>query len=416
MDGKKPLFVVALALGAVVLAAASAFGQHRILGRPRPEVCPPPPCYPPVTVPTDPTKKPEIVPKVDPSTRPTPETAATAPPLSFEGGPAVRGESFAFATPNMQGDQLGIPAIAFGPRGSPRFPPPPGQVSGAAVVPSLRSFKCSENDSPFPRDRVYFMFNYYDEVNEAVNRRFGSDLENLRVHREHIGVEKTFLDGDMSLGFRLPFNGLRVDSRVPGLAAEEYDVGDLTVILKAALWGDREAGHVLAAGLAVTAPTGPDRFAGYSGLSAPIHTTVLQPFLGGVRTFGNFFIHGYSALDIPMNSSDVTMWYNDLGIGYFLYRDFAGERFITGITPSLEVHVNSPLNHRGILDAADPAGTPDVVALTSGVTFEVRRHATFSVGFVTPVTGPRPFDWEVLAQLNIRLGGGVGWSGGMLGQ
>jgi hypothetical protein len=29
----------------------------------------------------------------------------------------------------------------------------------------------------------------------------------------------------------------------------------------------------------------------------------------------------------------------------------------------------------------------------------------FTFGFVTPVTGPRPFDFEIAALLNVRFGG-----------
>jgi hypothetical protein len=384
------------------VAGSAVHAQHPIFQRNRGTVCPPPTICPPVAPPTpvEPGKKPE--PPKTPETPPRPPD--TAPPLSFEGGPAVRGESFAYGTPNLQGDQLGIPAIAFGRRGSPQFPPSPGQVSSAVVVPSVRSFKIAENDSPFPRDRVYFGFNYYADVNKAVNRHFGSDLESLRVYRATFGVEKTFLDGDVSVGLRLPVNTLNADSRVPGLGGDSTSAGDLSVILKAALWGQPEQNRLVAAGLAVTAPTGPSRFAGFDNISPGVHSTVLQPFVGGVCGHGDFFVHGFAALDVPTNSDDVTMWYTDIGLGWFLYRKEMATGFLTAVVPTLEVHVNSPLNHRGVLRSTDPAGTPDVIALTAGTTFEINRRATFAVGFVTPLSGPRPFDWEVLAQLNIRFG------------
>ena len=49
------------------------------------------------------------------------------------------------------------------------------------------------------------------------------------------------------------------------------------------------------------------------------------------------------------------------------------------------------------------AGTPDWVELTMGTTFELFRRSTLAVGIVTPVTGPKPYDLEVLAQLNLRF-------------
>jgi hypothetical protein len=390
----------------LVVAAQPALAQFRLFGRPRNDCCPPPILCPPTPCPplAEPAKKPEPgKPEPTPKVEPTP-APPTTPPLTFEGGPAVRGATFAYATPNLQGDQLGIPAIAFGPRGSSRFPPPPGQAQGAVVVPSVRSFKIAENDSPFPRDRVYFGFNYYEDVNKAINRRFGSDFEDLRVYRGTFGLEKTFLDGDISLGLRLPVNRLETSSRVPDLGGESTAAGDLTLILKAALWGDREAGRVITTGLAVTAPTGPSRFAGFNGITPNVHSTVLQPFVGAVWGMGDFFVHGYSALDIPTDSSDVTMFYNDIGLGYFLYRDSACDSLVTAVVPTFEVHINTPVTHRGAFDTTDPSGTPDVIALTAGVTFELHRRATLALGFVTPVTGPRPFDWEVLAQFNLHFG------------
>ena len=55
-----------------------------------------------------------------------------------------------------------------------------------------------------------------------------------------------------------------VDRRgtIRGVGGDNTDVGDLTVIVKAALLNERPSGNVISVGLAVTAPTGPDTFAG----------------------------------------------------------------------------------------------------------------------------------------------------------
>src|SRR5205807_401769 len=116
-------------------------------------------------------------------------------------------------------------------------------------------------------------------LNDAVNRRFGADLHNIQVYRETFGVEKTCLDGLASIGLRLPLNTLSTDSGIPGLAGTSTDVGDLTVILKSTLWQDADTGNLFAAGLAVTAPTGPDSFAGANAITS-FHNTTLQPFVG----------------------------------------------------------------------------------------------------------------------------------------
>src|SRR5262249_8011427 len=125
---------------------------------------------------------------------------------------------------------------------------------------------------------------------------------------------------------------------------------------------------------------------------------------GYIWSWPDFYIHGFTAIDVPTDSNDVTMLYNDVGIGYYLYRNRGYAPSLTAIVPTFEVHVNTPLNHRGSFKFSDPAGTPDVVALTTGTIFELGQRSTLAVGIVTPVTGPKPFNWEVLVQFNLHFG------------
>ena len=67
--------------------------------------------------------------------------------------------------------------------------------------------------------------------------------------------------------------------------------------------------------------------------------------------------------------------------------------------------MNTPLTHRDPFNPKDPTGTPDVVNLTYGLNVEVYRRSVLTFGFVTPVTGPRPFDFEFLLLFNRRFGG-----------
>jgi hypothetical protein len=153
----------------------------------------------------------------------------------------------------------------------------------------------------------------------------------------------------------------------------------------------------------VTTPTGPSNFAGVANV-VEFHSLALQPFLGYRYNFGDLFVHGFSALDVPMDPNDVTMLYSDIGLGYYLYRNNAPSRLISGIVPTLEFHFNTPVNHRGVLGFTDPVGTPDVVDLTVGTTFQLGQRSTLAFAWVTPITGPRPFDFELLAQFNYRFG------------
>ncbi len=312
----------------------------------------------------------------------------------------------------MLGDPppLGVPAVAFGPRitipGVPPLPVVPGGPlpRGAVLAPSERGIKIADNESPEPQDRVYFDFNYFNNINQAVNERLGIDVHNIQVYTYTFGFEKTFLNGDASLGFRLPVNNMSTESGSSTYDGTFTDVGDLTMILKYLLYKDQEGKNVLSTGLAVTVPTGPDGFAGANQFATP-NPTVLQPFVGYRMGFDNWFVHGFFAGDFPTDQGDVTMFYTDVGVGYFLLRrPQCSCNMLTAIVPTFEVHVNDPLNHRGAFNGADLVGTSDIVDLTTGVTFELNHRSTFTVGIVTPVTGPKPFDIEVLAQVNWRFG------------
>jgi hypothetical protein len=298
----------------------------------------------------------------------------------------------------MLGDVFGIPAISFGIPANLLFP-----LRASVLPPSARSFKIADDQSPQPQDRVYFDFNYFDQVNREVNHRLGNGFHDLRVGRESLGIEKTFFDQRASVGLRLPLNSIDADNQFPGLGGSSTDIGDLTVILKYALWEDRESGDLFSAGLAVTAPTGPDAFAGFDQVTS-FHDTTLQPYIGYIWNWHDVYIHGFTALAVPTDSRDVTLLYNDIGVGYRLYEYKEDDRLLTAVAPTFEVHVNTPLNHRGAFRFLDPAGTPDVVDLTLGTAFEFSHRTTLVLAAVAPVTGPKPFDYEVIAQVNVRFG------------
>jgi hypothetical protein len=291
----------------------------------------------------------------------------------------------------------------------PTRPPVPGQpgqgvIKGSVLIPSIRNFKVSDNQSPRPQDRIYFGFNFYDDVNSAVNQRFGAPVTSMRVYRETFGFEKTFWDQNASIGMRLPLDTLTANSPIRGLGGSSTSLGDLAIILKYAFLFNRDTGNVFSGGLLVSAPTGPHNFAGAQNLTS-LHNASLQPWLGAIYNFTpDFYFHGFSSIDVPTSSQDVTMWYNDVGLGYYLYRAAnPQDSFLTAVVPTFETHVNTPLTHRDPFNIRDIAGTPDVVDLTFGTTFIARQRCLLGVAYINPLTGPRPFSGELLIQLNIRF-------------
>jgi hypothetical protein len=312
---------------------------------------------------------------------------ATPPPVSVTAGPATTSPQTIVITP----------------------PPIPFQTTTTITILEAHSFevltaatrassfKIAEDNSPLPQDRAYFNFNYFDNVNAAVNRRLGDSVHDMTVYRESIGVEKTFLDRTASVELRLPLATLDVASDIPGLASTDTNIGDVSIAFKYAPYINFETGNAVSVGLVVTAPTGPQEF-------NPFNTTILQPFVGYKYFFvPEMYVQGFTSIAVPTDTRDVTLLFNDIALGFYLYRNTEEDAFLRGIIPTAELHVNTPLNHRGAFNFADPSGTPDWVTVTAGGTLELGRRSTLAAGIAVPVTGPKPYDFEVLAQYNLHF-------------
>jgi hypothetical protein len=394
-------FAVLLGAGLLLGAVLPARAQSVAFGRPERDCCAPPPCAA-VVIPPVPGEIP-------------PDGAAPSP-LDFQAPDerfAGRG-SVAYAAP-MIGDLLvpsgGFRTVVFGPNGS-------TPTAQSFRLPSAsHGFKIADNGSPVPQDRVFLTYNYFNNVNGDFNAATMSPIGRVDAHQTVFGVEKTFFNQNASVEFRLPLNTLdAMGGSVPGLGGTSTDLGDLTVVFKGVLLQNRDTGNLLSGGLAITMPTGPSNFAGVAPIGpslgttpgiigAPLttvaHDTLLQPWLGYLFTQGDFYVHGFSSMDIPTQSNDVTLMFNDIGVGYYLFRDRSSDRTLTAVIPTVELHVNTPLNHRGSMNG--PLGTPDWVDFTGGATFEFFRRSTLAIGASAPVTGAKPYDVEAIVQLNVRF-------------
>jgi hypothetical protein len=286
-------------------------------------------------------------------------------------------------------------------------PPAPNPRVATALVPSVRGFKIGENQSPQPQDRFFFTFNYFDNLNAAINKRFDSPVNGLKAYRYIWGFEKTFDEGNGSFGIRLPLNTITANSALTGNFAKQggtsTSLGDLSVFAKYILKQDLATGSLISVGIEITPPTGPSQFGGARYIQG-LHSTEIQPFVGYLWIRDRFYFHGFTALSTPTSLRDITIVYNDLGIGYQVYRNDDRSAFLRGITPTFEVHANTPLTHRDPFNARDIAGTADVVDLTYGVNAILGDSGVLSFGAVTPVTGPRPFNIEYLMLFNYKFG------------
>src|SRR5579884_1057029 len=316
-----------------------------------------------------------------------PEQLAQAP--STEAAPTP-------SAPNMLGDQMGFffrrsssvsgvfitfnGQTFFSPSGPSSSTPSSTSLLGDPIV--IRgAFKGADNESAMPQDRVFTDYNFY-------NRVLGTPLD---VNQEVIGFEKTFLDGNASFEMRLPFFQA---TNAPGL--NQSDVGDLTMLLKYALYRDQL--NAVSVGLAVTVPTGPDLI---TVAGNNVNDVLLQPYVGFLMNSETWFAQGFSELLVPTNSHDVTAWFNDLQVGYWLM-DERNAGLVTNVAPVLEAHLTTPLDHRDSTSSS-VVQVEDILDITAGALVELNHHSLLQVGVCTPITGPKPFAVEAIAQFNLRF-------------
>ncbi len=335
-------------------------------------------------------------------------SGATAPPGLAEGilaemGEDIGGGAQASFTPNMIGDLS--PFFGHGLATGGHSPPPPPGTNGAALFyPTVRSIKISENQSPRPQDRFFFDFNYYSNVNSTINTADRSPINRMNAYSYIWGFEKTFDQGRGSFGMRLPLNSLTASASSPSISAPTSTaLGNLDLFGKYILKENVETGSLISAGFALSPPTATSRFAGAPYVHS-LNTTYFQPFIGYVWRMDRFYLQGFSGFNFPASNSDVTLMFNDIGMGYFLYQNSGRNAFVTGIAPTFEVHVNTPFNHRNPYNTFDPAASPYVTNLTYGLNVLFADRAMLTAALVTPVSSPKPFDAEFALLLNFYFG------------
>lgn len=260
-----------------------------------------------------------------------------------------------------------------------------GSVTSRVPLAGRGAFKIAENESPRPVDRVFLSYNHYNDVNG-----FGGPGGNL--NRGVFGFEKTFLEGNASIGVRMPF------LQTEGFGSGGLDgFGDLTVILKYAFLNDCNTGNVFSGGVAVTAPTGISP-ALYNG--DRYDATLIQPWLGFIFNADRLYVHGFTSYVHSTDSADVNLYTADVGVGFRLYQG-CEDAILTSIIPTVEAHANIPLD--GSDRYTSTIYFPDSIVLTGGVHIGLCNRSFLTLGAGLPITGPRPYGAEYLAQYNLRF-------------
>ncbi len=322
----------------------------------------------------------------------------------------------------------------------------------------------AENGSPMLRDRFFFSYRHFSMA--TYTDIFSSPgIDNsafIDVDRFILGFERTFFDELMSVEVRLPFN-YQLDSLIhlsniwgttTNVPVDEKDLklGNLDLIFKFLMRQTQTSTWTAGVGLAL--PTSPNvqitANAHYIDpiLAVPIDadifsliandTVYMTPFVGWAIApqAKRWFNQGFVQLDLPLNPTRAvlgidggpagvaqldmqTLMRVNTQLGYWLYRSQNPRcSHIDRIAALFEV------NWTGTLEKADQAsfdlgmiggqpvdltlGSPfqrmDVVNLVFGTAIQGDR-SDLNLGIVTPMVSgeKKPFDWELVANWNIRF-------------
>jgi hypothetical protein len=284
---------------------------------------------------------------------------------------------------------------------------------GAAV----RRFKISEHSSPQPRRRVFFDYNFYNDVIGGLGD----------VSRYTVGGEETFFGGRSSIELRVPIAGtLDNEQVVGGVQMRDCEFGNLGVAFKTILY--EVPTGLISAGLGVTAPTGPSSFVFMDQmriLEVNNQAVHLLPFVAAMSTpCDRWYWQAFMQLDVGANGNpargditgqnlsqfgvvnDATLLFLDAAVGYSLYES-ACARGLTRISPMAELHYSTTLQDSDVAEGngfviSSPTRRFDVLNLTLGVSFLWNDSLSIRPAMVIPLRDDhdKQFDYEAMVQID----------------
>lgn len=356
------------------------------------------------------------------------------------------------SVPNMIGDSIGgsCATVLF-----------QGQVVGTVNHPILgcTRTKIAENNSPMPRDRVYFGYQHFHNAieNSVTGIIGGTDVEVTSIDKFLLGAERTFGEGRMSVQFQVPFSGelnrsLRADvgSFVTGPSAPEattVEFGNISLAIKALLYENCCCGLKVSGGVLLEMPTAPNVrirvLADPTPFLNPIdyrflyenESYILSPFLAvlyapnrraffqaftqvendvsGSDLFFRPIVNGVQQGQQEFNFTGQRILRVDIGGGVWLYRNPCAAH-LTGVALLVEDHISSTLDDADVFNTPTP-GLPggsislgnisnrvDINNLTVGIHSEFANLTSVSAAAIMPLRSgeEKPFDFEFQLQVN----------------
>lgn len=283
--------------------------------------------------------------------------------------------------------------------------------------------KVSEDNSPFPRDRLIFTYDYFNNVPIG--------LGGLPVNRYQFGFEKTLFEGRMSFEVRVPFASTL--SSNSALTGEQLgtEFGNVRLLGKALFM--RGDVFNVSGGLGISLPTSDDISVGNGAGSELIkianRSVQLAPFLAAILTPNDrFFAQAWYGFTFDTGGNPVTVDPTLLGtstanigkinspslqtvdgqIGYWVYQSATGR--VRGVAPFLELHYAGDVG-KGTLLQANNFVIGDVTDynefnISAGVTTRLGQNTSLAIGAAAPLLNQsqRTFDYQIGVRLNWYFG------------
>jgi hypothetical protein len=281
--------------------------------------------------------------------------------------------------------------------------------------------RLQDNNSPLPRDRIYFDYSYFHNVPMT--------SAGIGVNRFSPGIEKTFWDGKASVELRVPMASTLNTNIAADLPDDtsHAEFGNLMIAPKFLLTSTSET--ALAAGLGVALPTADNIEVGLADgtrlFSVTNDSVHLVPYVAFLYTpeHTNFFTQVFLSFDFDTSGNPVHADTNGTGLermgtwqdqnlaalsvtaGSWLYKNDCRNSRLKSISWSAEVHYTSTLNDADTLSSpnfalGDRADSLSLVNGTIGAHARIEK-TMFTVGYSTPFTSnDRVFDGELRFFIN----------------
>jgi hypothetical protein len=332
------------------------------------------------------------------------------------------------SVPNMFGDFFGTSASIVQSYEPTFYPPSPGYgYEHAVALPTAggaRRVKISENNRALPSDRVYFLYNRFE--NALYAESWAGPNQTDPVDRYTLGAEKTFFEGWWSIEVRMPFVQ-RFGYEAPDVTSIGGPVGNLALNLKRLLYRSERCAWAI--GLGVNTPTGSDvrgQLIDQQTLNYRLHNDAvhLLPWVGMMHMpTERCFYQAFLQVDVPTNGNrlttdgaswgklnDQTLMFVDLSLGYWIYRN-PRARWLTAVAPVIEFHYTTTVQDTDVVTIDDGAvfyhfvnwqNRVDPMNLTVGLHNHFGSLTTLGIAGVFPLRGGenKLFDAELQIYLN----------------